>query len=238
MNYQQKDEEDSERDQRIGEGIPSRHQKPFTGITISRRSVIAAAASAAVLGGLGCLKYVQASPLVRPPGGQAEDNLVTRCIRCQRCMEACPRRVIVSAPLEEGIIGVRTPALRFDASWCDFCSSEHDGVPLCVANCPTQALSLSDGIPAEKHILGLAVIDQKTCLAWRDTGCRYCYDACEYQAIELDHNPTSPRPSVITDRCNGCGACESVCVSLKAGALVEGATHRAITVVPLEAVEV
>ena len=46
------------------------------------------------------------------------------------------------------------------------------------------------------------------------------------------------RPHVVSDVCNGCGACECACVSLQSGALVEGATARAITVVPLEAEEV
>ena len=35
--------------------------------------------------------------------------------------------------------------------------------------------------------------------------------------------------------CNGCGACESVCVSLQNGSISAGATERAIVVRPLEA---
>jgi ferredoxin-type protein NapG len=37
---------------------------------------------------------------------------------------------------------------------------------------------------------------------------------------------------VIADKCNGCGACESVCVSLKEGSISSGATKRAIVVEP------
>ena len=51
-----------------------------------------------------------------------------------------------------------------------------------------------------------------------------CYDACPYEAMELDENN---RPVVIEDKCNGCGACESVCVSLQNGSISEGATARA-----------
>ena len=36
-------------------------------------------------------------------------------------------------------------------------------------------------------------------------------------------------------KCNGCGACESVCVSLQNGSISAGATERAIVVRPLEA---
>ena len=42
--------------------------------------------------------------------------------------------------------------------------------------------------------------------------------------IEIDQN-----------KCNGCGACESVCVSLQNGSISAGATERAIVVRPLEA---
>ena len=38
-------------------------------------------------------------------------------------------------------------------------------------------------------------------------------------------------------KCNGCGACESVCVSLQNGSISEGATARAIVVHPLDEVE-
>lgn len=40
------------------------------------------------------------------------------------------------------------------------------------------------------------------------------------------------RPVVIPDHCNGCGACQSVCVSQKEGSYTTGATSRAIIVVP------
>ncbi len=78
--------------------------------------------------------------------------------------------------------------------------------------------------------MGLAVIDEFQCLAFRETGCKYCYEACPYEAIELKDG----RPYVISDKCNGCGACESVCVSLKAGSIASGATERAVVVKPLE----
>ena len=40
------------------------------------------------------------------------------------------------------------------------------------------------------------------------------------------------RPVVVPDNCNGCGACQSVCVSQKEGSYATGATSRAIIVVP------
>ena len=100
--------------------------------------------------------------------------------------------------------------------------------------CPTEALSLPEGATAESTIIGKAVIREDWCLAYKLTGCRFCYDACPYEAMELDENN---RPVVIEDKCNGCGACESVCVSLQNGSISEGATARAIVVHPLDEVE-
>ena len=65
----------------------------------------------------------------------------------------------------------------------------------------------------------------------------YCYDACPYEAIELTGEGANPHVSVLADKCNGCGACESVCVSLKAGSIVSGAQERAIVVKPIESTE-
>lgn len=59
-------------------------------------------------------------------------------------------------------------------------------------------------------------LTRKTCLAFRDTGCHFCFDACRdagYDAIQLDGNGYSPRPYVIEDKCVGCGVRERVRVA-------------------------
>ena len=187
-------------------------------LDVSRRALLIGAGSTAALLGLGALRYAGHNPLVRPPGGQDEARLVSACIRCEKCYEACPRGVIVPAHIEDGLLGMRSPALKFDADFCDYCADEN-------------------GATAENTLLGLAVIDEAQCLAFRDTGCRYCYDACPYEAIELTGEGANPHVSVLADKCNGCGACESVCVSLKAGSIVSGAQERAIVVKPIESAE-
>ena len=183
----------------------------------------------AALLGLGAVRYAGSAPLVRPPGGQDEEALVSACIRCEKCYEVCPRGVIAPAHLEDGILNMRTPVMSFDANWCDWCTEENGGEPLCVASCPTEALKV--GSTPETGMLGVAELNQDLCLAYRLIGCRFCYDACEFEAMELDENN---RPYVIADACNGCGACESVCVSLQNGSISAGATERAIIVRPLE----
>jgi len=198
---------------------------------ISRRTLCAGFGAAAVLAGLGGVKYLGGAPVVRPPGGQDEDRLLSACIRCQKCYEICPRNVIAPTHIEDGILAMRTPTFDFSASYCDWCAESNGGDPLCAQVCPTEALSLPEGATAENTILGKAVINEDWCLAYRLMGCRFCYDACPYEAMTLDE---FNRPHVVEDKCNGCGACESVCVSLQNGSISQGATSRAITVVPSE----
>lgn len=203
-----------------------RQEKTYAGM--SRRTLCLGVGGAAVLLGLGGLKYVGSTPCVRPPGGQDEQRLLSACIRCEKCLEVCPHDIIKPAPIENGILGMRTPMLNFHENWCDWCEV-NGGVPLCVQACPTQALSLAEDATVENTILGKASINEDWCLAYRLIGCRFCYDACEYEAMGLDENN---RPYVIADKCNGCGACEAACVSLENGSISTGATARAIVVDP------
>lgn len=205
--------------------------------SVSRRTLCIGVGSAAVLFGMGALRFVGNTAVCRPPGGQDEAHLVSACIRCQKCYEACPHHVIVPARIEDGLVGVRTPTLDFNSDFCNYCSEEYNGVPRCVEVCPTEALQLPVGATAETVIIGRAVINEKECLAFRNTGCQFCYDVCPYEAIELDGEGKNPRPRVVNDKCNGCGACESVCVSLESGSIATGATSRAIVIKPLEAID-
>lgn len=208
---------------------------------ISRRSFLAGAGGVALLAGVGCLRYVGAEALCRPPGGQDEASLISACIRCERCYEVCPQHVIAPAHVEDGIVGVRTPVMNFSENFCDFCNEKNGGSPLCVRECPTGALALPEGATAQSTIIGLAVIDERSCLAYRDTGCRYCHDACTktgMNAIYLEAGESyGAHPKVDAGKCNGCGACESVCVSLQSASVASGTAQVAIVVRPISCTE-
>ncbi len=220
-------------DENVGESGGKAH-------TISRREFCAGAGCVALLAGLGALSFTSANPLCRPPGGQNEGRLYSLCIRCERCYEVCPENVIAPARLEDGIVGIRMPTMNFSESYCDFCEKSNGGHPKCVEVCPTGALALeaSSERPALSCVIGQAVIDINSCLAYRDTGCRYCYDACKeagMDAISIESDAYGARPLVDESKCNGCGACQAACVSLQGGLLASGTTEVAIVVRPVDA---
>ncbi len=179
--------------------------------------------------GLGAIKLVNPQAIIRPPGAQDEDELYAKCIHCMRCVEACPRHVLVSAHIEDGLLAMRTPTFNFSDNYCDFCAEENNGVPLCAVACPTDAISKDPEVVANA-IIGVAELNRDWCLAWRFKGCRFCVDACPEEAIFMND---SGMPEVIPDRCNGCGACYTVCVSLTEGSILADMTDRAIVVKPV-----
>ena len=195
---------------------------------MDRRTFCVGAGCVGALAVLGAgLNLAGSRPLVRPPGGQNEQRLISQCVRCEKCLTVCPHRVITPAHIEDGLVAMRTPQLNFEESYCDWCEQANGGVPLCEQACPTGALSLSADATRENTVMGVAVLDDEQCLAWRMLKCRFCFDACEFDAIELDE---FDRPTVVKDRCVGCGACEAVCVSMQNGSIGAGATERAIIV--------
>ena len=196
---------------------------------MTRREAIAGLACACGAVGLGAgAKYLGGGSCLRPPGGQDEDRLLALCVRCQRCVEACPQHAVAPAGVEEGFLNLRTPTMDFHAGYCDFCEERNDGRPLCVESCPTTALRVDALAKREDVVMGEPLLMTDWCLAYRMTRCRSCHDACELDAITLDD---AVRPHLVLDKCNGCGACENVCPSMTAGTPVAGATHRAIIVV-------
>jgi len=203
-------------------------------VLITRRDLIAGAVGVAIVGAVGGAAKASAGalPPIRPPGGQNESHFIGACIRCNRCRGVCPRDVIVSSDLEEGIINLRTPRLHFRTKMAlsyrreegmDQAAILADPYPsllaatgegfcdfcmLCVLNCPTGALTSFD---PQTEWIGEAVIEPASCIAFEKLGgCRRCVDYCPFAAITLDENRY---PVVDPALCNGCGICENICPS-------------------------
>ena len=120
--------------------------------------------------------------------------------------------------------------MNFRLGWCNFCEDTEGGRPLCVSVCPTGALAIpTDATPKDDVVIGIAQITRDWCLAWQNHNCRVCVDECPYDALKFD---ASTRPVLVADRCNGCGRCENVCISMTSASVAPDATDRAIVVKP------
>lgn len=161
-------------------------------------------------------------PLLRPPGAGEPSRFDARCVRCGRCLEACPYGAVHAAPFDAAT-AASTPYLNARQQACRLC----EDFP-CAAACPTGALE----IPAERAAaaMGVAVINEDTCLSYQGMRCEVCYRACPLidEAIVIDYRPREGddihavfAPQVVNDSCAGCGLCEQRCpVSDPAPAIV------------------
>ena len=189
-----------------------------------RLSSVIAGLSAAAVAFQGVAYAVQgpAKSLLRPPGAQGEGDFSARCIKCGKCMEACPYLALSPAPGDQGI-AAGTPMVDARAQACRLC----EDFP-CVEACPTNALR---GIEGRSDVrMGTAVIDEDLCIAFQGMRCEVCYRACPLidEAITIDYRPREGddihavfAPQVVPDVCPGCGLCEQRCpVSDPAPAIV------------------
>lgn len=198
---------------------------------MSRRRFLGGVAGLAAIVGLGgAVKVLSGRELLRPPGGQNEASFISRCLKCDRCMTACPTRAIGLAEVEDGFLNARTPVMKFHLGDCTFCGK-------CTEVCPTKALEpygTTDADFAGETVrvpdirIGLAAVHKDRCIAWNRGTCSVCSEACPYGAITQDANG---RPAVDEAACNGCGICENVCPALTARSYM-GGTVRGIEVLP------
>ena len=189
----------------------------------SATAVTSGAALAAVTRACGAnLDDPEAYRPVRAPGSVPERAFLRLCIRCGACFKVCPNNVLQPEGFQQGLEGLWTPMVAADWAGCD--PSCH----ACTQVCPTgaiRALTLAEKRAAR---MGLAVVDQSTCLPHAGRrACQLCVDECAaagYHAIEFTQVGTDVdeqgapiegsgylAPVVLPDRCVGCGVCQTRC---------------------------
>ncbi len=155
--------------------------------------------------------------LIRPPGAEAEDDFLEKCIRCGECMKVCPTNVIQPAMLEAGLEGLWSPVLKTEKAYCEYKCS------MCTQVCPTGAIK-SLTLPQKQAVkIGMAHVDRNRCLPWAfGRACQVCEEHCPLpeKAVFLEEATvttaqgtklTVKRPHVNAERCIGCGICENKC---------------------------
>lgn len=207
-------------------------------ITKRRRflSVMAQSVGLSALGGMvwtGYIEEAKSAPLIlRPPGAKPETDFLRMCIKCGQCAEACPFDTLLMAkPGDNKPMG--TPYFIPRDVPCYMCTD----IP-CVPVCPTGALdeeSVSSVVEGEKVLdinkskMGLAVVDEESCIAFWGIQCDACYRACPLMdkaiVLEYKRNKRTGKhalliPKVMSEACTGCGLCERACVTQKAAIFV------------------
>ncbi len=204
-------------------------------------TLLAQSTGLGVMGGLLWAGYAtkakSAVPTLRPPAALPEDEFLKVCIKCGLCSEACYNRpqnrdkdgkqragTLKMAKAEDRVT-IGTPFFVPSDVPCYMC----DDIP-CVPVCPTEALDITkvtnkDGKLDPKMMdMGLAVVDQNSCIAFWGIQCDACYRACPLmdEAIKLKYDKNERtgkhaflKPVVDMNACTGCGLCEKACVTEK-----------------------
>jgi len=170
------------------------------GSTFTRREVLRSGTALVVAGAVApMLSHSAGANPLRPPGALDEDDFLSRCSRCGRCIKVCPSNCIKSMPLSSGPALFLTPYIVAREARCEL--TQH-----CQQVCPTGAIAQ---VPITNVVMGLAEIDHSQCLGWAHGKlCLLCQEQCPQHAIDSDNKD---RPSVRPELCVGCGACENGC---------------------------
>jgi len=174
-------------------GIAGTKNKP------SRRQFFKIAFTIAVAAALWQKTVQAAKKVLRPPGALPEADFTSVCNRCGRCIKVCPNNALQPMPIIKGIKSFETPYIIPREAGCILCLT-------CQKACPTGAIAQ---VPLEQVQMGSAEIDKLRCIAWDENKlCDICGEQCPVLAIESDDQH---RPSVLLDKCAGCGTCEKAC---------------------------
>jgi formate hydrogenlyase subunit 6/NADH:ubiquinone oxidoreductase subunit I len=145
---------------------------------------------------------------VKPPGSQSLKNFTTRCTGCQLCVANCPNGVLRPST---SLLNLMQPEMHFDKGFC------RPECTRCSEVCPTGAIQKMTKAAKISTQIGVAVWTMDLCLpATGKDPCGNCSRHCPNGAIimvehERDDGSKYETPSVDTERCIGCGACEFVC---------------------------
>ena len=202
-------------EQTTGEGQPcgvDESKRAFmVGALMAGTAATLGAQEAKLDGGLAAVigkKAPKREQRLTPPGSKGEKHFYDKCTACQLCVANCPNNVLHPST---DLGHLMQPKMDFDKGFCRPECTE------CSQVCPAGAILPIT--PEEKtaiHI-GRATVDYDLCVAYNDgINCGSCASHCPAGAISMvrknPDDPQSPRiPSVIEERCIGCGKCEYLC---------------------------
>lgn len=162
-----------------------------------------------------------------PPGAISARHFARQCTACQLCVSACPNHVL--RPSDHWMT-LMQPEMEYDRGYC------RPECTKCSEVCPTGAIRpITQEVKTSLQI-GHAVWVMEDCIVKRKgVKCGNCERHCPNGAITMiasdpDDEDSLRFPSVDTERCIGCGACEYVCPSRPFSAIyvVGHEVHRSV----------
>ena len=152
-----------------------------------------------------------------PAGSRGVKHFQSHCISCQACVSNCPNKVLRPSTK---IGNFMQPEMSYELGYC------RPECTVCSEVCPAGAIFKIT--PEEKSSIqiGHAVTITQNCVVVRDgVDCGNCARHCPVGAISMVPLQEGGKlvPSVDTERCIGCGACENLCPARPLSAIyVEG----------------
>ena len=151
---------------------------------------------------------------LRPPGAVPEDEFLARCIRCLRCVDACPNQAIRPLSSAFGKQRETTPAIKARRQACMLCNRVDTDYLKCGEACPTGAITRirrdADEI-SDKVAMGIARIYTELCYSYNQWSCGACYRAFPFPGKAMTLGLWE-RPEIHAESCVGCGLCERACI--------------------------
>ena len=199
-----------------------------------RRTFIASAAMALtaatvkaqemkVDGGLAAIQDKKAprrmTPL-KPAGSVSLKNFSEHCTACQLCVSVCPNQVLRPSG---NLMTLMQPEMSFERGWC------RPECTKCSEVCPSGPIRPVTVEEKSSIQIGHAVVIYENCVVNSDgVSCGNCARHCPSGAIRMVHSVPGDKsslmiPTVVEERCIGCGACENLCPARPFSAIyVEG----------------
>ncbi len=206
--------------------VDDKGRRAFLSVTATAATAAAVDAQVKFDGGLAVIQDKKVperkTPLV-PAGALSLHHVAHHCTGCQLCIAACPNGVLRPSGDPARLF---QPVMQFDRGYC------RPECTRCSEVCPAGAIHRIT--PQEKSAIsiGHAVWIPENCIVLTDKHqCGNCSRHCPSGAITMVPQDSSEKgalkiPSIDTEKCLGCGACENLCPARPLSAIYVEGNHR------------